>query len=90
MLNKRSDRKFTGVIEHCFSGMRFKVRLEGENCYVALNLLGVKTPSNDKNQPALMEYAAQALDFAKENLFQREVTLEIFSADKRGTFFGTV
>lgn len=49
MLSKRADRKFQGVIEHCFSGMKFKVRLEGENCYIALALLGVRTLSSDKN-----------------------------------------
>lgn len=70
--------------------MRFKVRLEGENCYIALSLLGVKTLSADKNQPALLEFAQDALQFAKDNLLQRDVTVEIFSADKRGTFFGTV
>jgi hypothetical protein len=31
------------------SGMRFKVRLDGENTAIALNLLGVKTMPNDKN-----------------------------------------
>jgi hypothetical protein len=49
MLRKRADSKFTGVIEHCMSAMRFKVRLDSENCYIALNLLGVRTPQNDKN-----------------------------------------
>jgi hypothetical protein len=49
--------------------MRFKVRLEGENCYIALSLLGVKTLSADKNQPALLEFAQDALQFAKDNLF---------------------
>lgn len=90
MLNKRADRKFQGVIEYCFSGQKFKVRLEGENCYIALSLLGVKTLSADKNQPALLEFAQDAQQFAKDNLLQRDVTVEIFSADKRGTFFGTV
>lgn len=70
--------------------MRFKVRLDSENCQIALNLLGVKTPSADKNQPALLEFSQDALAFAKEHLFQREVTVELFNADKRGTFFGSV
>jgi hypothetical protein len=46
---KRPDRKFAAVIEYCFSGMRFKVRLEGENRYVSFSLLGVKTLQSDKN-----------------------------------------
>jgi len=49
MILKRPNRKCNGVIEYCFSGMRFKVRLDGENTAIALNLLGVKTMPNDKN-----------------------------------------
>jgi staphylococcal nuclease domain-containing protein 1 len=49
MVMKRPNRKMNGVIEYCFSGMRFKVRLDGENTAIALNLLGVRTMSNDKN-----------------------------------------
>ena len=49
MIMKRPNRKMNGVVEYCFSGMRFKVRLDGENTAIALNLLGVKTMANDKN-----------------------------------------
>ena len=49
MVFKRSDKKFNGVVEHCFSGMRFKVRLETEGRAIALSILGLKTPANDKN-----------------------------------------
>lgn len=90
MLFKRKDTKFNAVVEYCFSGMRFKVRLEGENCLLALSLVGVKTLSADKNQPALAEYAHDALSFAKDHLFQRDVQVELYSADKKGNFFGTV
>lgn len=91
MINNRTDKTFTGVIEHCFSGMKFKVRLEGgENRIIAFALLGVRPLSNDKNQPAMLKFAEEALSFAKEHLMQRDVQVEVFSADKRGTFFGTV
>ena len=65
---KRPSRKMTGVIEYCFSGMRFKVRLDGENTAIALNLLGVKTMANDKNQPKLLELSNDAQQFAKDTL----------------------
>jgi len=90
MILKRKDAKVVGVVEHCFSGMRFKIRLESDSCYIAFNLLGVRTLSSDKNQPALAEFANDALTFAEEHLFQREVHLEIFSCDKRGSFYGTI
>lgn len=90
MVMKRPNRKINGVIEYCFSGMRFKVRLDGENTAIALNLLGVKTMANDKNQPKQLELANDAQQFAKDTLFQRDVVVDLEFADKRGTFFGTV
>lgn len=38
-----------GVVEYCFSGMRFKVRLDQEGISIAVSLLGVKTMQNDPN-----------------------------------------
>jgi endonuclease YncB( thermonuclease family) len=90
MILKRPSRKCSGVIEYCFSGMRFKVRLDGENTAIGLNLLGVRTMANDKNQPKLLELSNQAQEFAKDTLYQRDVTVDLEFADKRGTFFGTV
>ena len=49
MVMKRPNRKMNGVVEYCFSGMRFKVRLDGENTAIGFNLLGVRTMTNDKN-----------------------------------------
>ena len=90
MIMKRKDKTFKAVIEYCFSGMRFKVRLDQEGRLIALNLLGVKTMAQDKNQPTLLEYANDALRFAKSSLYQRDVTVELMFADKRGTFFGNL
>ena len=87
---KRPNRKMPGVIEYCFSGMRFKVRLDHENTAIAFNVLGVKTMPNDKNQPQLLEFSNDALQFAKDTLFQRDVIVEPEFADKRGSFFGSV
>ena len=46
--------------------------------------------AQDKNQPTLLEYANDALRLAKASLYQREITVELVFADKRGTFFGNV
>lgn len=69
MILKRPERKFAGVVEYCFSGMKYKVRLDDEGRAIAFNLLGVKTMSNDKNQPIFDEYANDALQLAKDNLY---------------------
>lgn len=65
MVSKRKDKTFRGVVEYCFSGMKFKVRLDTEGRLIAINLLGVKTMAQDKNQPTLLEYANDALLMAK-------------------------
>lgn len=43
MMNNRKDKTFRGVVEYCFSGMKFKVRLDQEGRTIAVILLGVKT-----------------------------------------------
>ena len=49
LIMKRPNRKLNGVVEYCFSGMRFKVRIDSENTSLAFNLLGIRTMPNDKN-----------------------------------------
>ena len=61
MISNRKDKSFKGVIEYCFSGMKFKVRLDTEGRTIGLNLLGIRTMALDKNQPTLQEYANDAL-----------------------------
>ena len=90
MFNKRNLKVFSGVIEYCFSGMRFKVRLNDEGCCIGLNLFGVKTMDNDPNQPTLMEYSNDAKKLAHQNLYQRDVQVELCFTDKRGSFFGYI
>lgn len=85
---KRKTKVFNAVVEYCFSGMRFKVRLNDEGCCIALNLFGVRTMDYDKNQPTLMEYSNDAKKFAHSHLFQRDVQVEMVFTDKRGNFFG--
>lgn len=38
----------------------------------------------------MLEYANDALRLAKQCLFQRDVTVELSFADKKGSFFGSV
>lgn len=54
MYMKRNNKKVNAVVEYCFSGMRFKLRIDQDNIQIAFSLLGVKTMSNDKNQPHLL------------------------------------
>jgi endonuclease YncB( thermonuclease family) len=38
----------------------------------------------------MLEFSNEALELAKSYLIQRDVILDVDSADKRGTFFGTL
>ena len=49
--------------------MKYKVRLNDEGRSIAFNLLGIKTMQSDKNQPIFDEYANDALQLAKDNLY---------------------
>jgi hypothetical protein len=49
MFSKKKNEVYAGVVEYCFSGMRFKVRLNTEGVSIGLNLFGVKTMADDKN-----------------------------------------
>lgn len=43
MVVNRKDRSFKGVIEYCFSGMKYKVRLDTEGRMISFILLGIQT-----------------------------------------------
>lgn len=79
-----------GVVEFCFSGQRFKIRLDSENCSVAFGLIGVKIPQPDANQPGITEISENAKEYAKSVLHQRDVIINVKYMDKRGTFLGNL
>ena len=77
------------VVEYCFSGSKFKLRIEKNKCYVPFSLLGVKTFGKDKNTLELHEkFQKEATDFANDHVLQREGVCDIIQADKVGNYFG--
>ncbi|CAI2381553.1 unnamed protein product [Moneuplotes crassus] len=79
-----------GVVEYCFSGQRFKIRVDSENCSIAFGLIGVKIPQPDANSPTLTNISELAKNYAKNVLHQRDVALNIKYMDKRGSFLGNL
>jgi hypothetical protein len=63
MVMKRPSRKMNGVAEYCFSGMRFKVRLDGESTSIDINLLGVK--------PEVYRDTMEVLSPKQEGIYQQ-------------------
>jgi staphylococcal nuclease domain-containing protein 1 len=77
------------VVEYCFSGSKFKLRVERNKCYIPLSLIGIKTFGKDKNTTELGEkFFKDATDFANNTILQREGTCDIIQADKVGNYFG--
>ena len=77
------------VVEHVITGSRIKLRIESKKCMIPFNLLGLKTFSKDKNNTDLCERLyQQGVDFANENILQREGTCDIVQGDRVGNYFG--
>jgi staphylococcal nuclease domain-containing protein 1 len=68
MMMKRHEKTLKGMVEYCFSGMKFKIRVDSESSSIAFGLNGIRTLSGDKNQPQHHEFYIKALDYAKEKL----------------------
>lgn len=90
MKKGRSGNNLTGVIEYCFSGQRFKLRIESESVFIPICIHGVRCMTYDQNQPQAMALANEGKDFAKWNLHQKDVHVEFDFTDKKGNFFGTI
>ena len=77
------------VVEHCYNGSRFKLRLEKNKCYVKFGLIGIKTFGNEKNTIDLHDkFYNEALKFVYDNYMQREGICDIVQSDKSGNYFG--
>ena len=85
-----SEPRHNGVIEHVFTGSRYKVRIPTQNCAIMLSYLGVRCLTQDANSPEQDKVAKEAIDLARNVIFQRDVEVEVRALDQRGTFFGTI
>ena len=79
-----------GVVELVLSGSRYKVRLNAQSTYIILALQGIKCLPNDANIKDYQDISNKALTFAKENILQRDVEVEIDAVDNRGTLLGSI
>ena len=80
----------SGIVEHCFSGSRLKVRIDEVNCYIPFICQGLLPLPQDPNMPELQTIFKKGQRFAKDMLIQRDVKIDINSSDKKGNFFGTL
>ncbi|KAM0934780.1 putative micrococcal nuclease [Dioscorea sansibarensis] len=78
------NRKLPAVVEHIFSGHRFKLVISKETCSIAFSFSGVRCPG--RGEP----FSDEAIAFMRRRILQRNVEVEIETVDRTGTFLGSM
>ena len=76
--------RMNAVVEYVLSGHRFKVFSPKDSVTFTLALSGVRCPG--KGEP----FADKALAFSRGQCLQRDVEIEVYELDQRGTFLGSL
>lgn len=90
-LNRNSalGKNVSCVVEHVFSGIRLKLRIDKTTCFIPFKLIGLKTVEKDPNNTKqLNDLFDKSVDFLTEKFMQREGTCDIVQHDKNGNYFG--
>lgn len=88
--------KLMGLVESVSSGHRLKIHVAKEGVTIAMAPSGVRAPQRPMpamgGRPAAAgePYGMEAYLWTREHFNQREVEIEIETADKGGTFLGTI
>jgi len=86
----KNEKTVMGVVELVLNGSRYKVRLDQFNCYVMVKLQAVKTLMYDPNYPEYQVWSNAAKEYAKDNILQRDIRLDIATCDRRGNFIANI
>lgn len=80
--------RVSGVVERVFSGSKFHIWIEKETCLIPFTLLAVRCErfSEEDGQSV----GSLAYEWAKSNLFQRDVELVVDAVDTKGGNFSGV
>lgn len=76
--------KVSGVVEHVLSSSRYIISVPKESLRLILVLGGLTNRSKDD------EFSKEALAFANQKAYQRDVQIEIYGADRVGGFIGNL
>lgn len=77
-------RRHPAVVEYVLSGHRFKLLIPRETCSIAFSFSGVRCPGRDE------PYSDEAIAFMRRKILQRDVEIEVETADRTGTFLGSL
>lgn len=84
--------KMRAVVEYCYSGARFKLFIPKEDTFINFALSTVSAPATAGRREGAVDepFGQEALDFAKATVMQRDVFIHIESANRGGTFMGSM
>lgn len=82
-----------GVVQFIPNGTRFKLLVPKENCIISFACVGMRCPAcarrDQPNTPG-EPFGDEALAFARNLAFQRDVDFEVETIDKNGNFLGSL
>ncbi|GBG64549.1 hypothetical protein CBR_g45244 [Chara braunii] len=78
------QRRIAATVEHVLSGHRVKLYIPKENLCIAFNLSGIRCPAREE------PYSDEAISFMRQKVLQREVQVDVETADRMGSFVGTL
>ena len=84
--------KMLAVVEFCYSGSRFKLFIPSADTFLNFTLSTVSCPTTAGRREGAVDepFGQEATDFAKLTLLQRDVYIRIESANRGGTFMGSL
>ena len=86
----KQEKTLTGVVEKVTSATHLKVRVNETNCLVSLICHGIRAPMADRNQVDLGKLADIGVSYARSNLLQRDVGLEVGNCNPHGVYYGHI
>jgi len=80
------------IVQFIPNGTRFKLLVPKENCLISFACVGIRCPQCARRDTgsAGEPFGDEALAFARNLCFQRDVDIEVETADKNGTFLGAL
>lgn len=85
------------IVENVFNAARFKLRIPSQNLSLSFVLSGIRCPQTARaavpggpKERQAEPFGAEALQFARERVMQRDVQVQIEQCDRGGNFIGSL
>ncbi|CAM9650495.1 unnamed protein product [Chrysoparadoxa australica] len=84
------EREMRAIVEHVFTGSRFKVLVPKENCSFMVALSMIKCPQPAKQDRKAEPFGDAARAFTRDTLMQRMISLVVTDMDRNGVALGDI